>query len=175
MKIFTILLLYLTIAGCCKFGNPGPVTVVAKPDTVADGGYIGITAINTNDTTHNRDEILLQYNHTTLSIYQPGSDARYFAGFGQLNLCSLSSDSIYLTVNTQPYKAGKPIDLRLNIKNAGQYYFRISQFSGIPASLKVWLKDTKLSDSLNLRTGNYNFTSSIITVADSTRFKIIIR
>ncbi len=176
MKTLTILFLCLSLTACYKFRPaPGKPIVVSKPDTIPNNGYIGITAIAIADTVAFRDETLIEFNYTTHTAYIPGEDAPYFPGFGNTSFASLSSDSIALAVNAQPYKAGRAIPLQLRGKTVGQYYIRISQLNSIPVSLKIWLKDTKLADSVNLRAGSYAFSIPQPNIFDSSRFKLIIR
>lgn len=174
MKTLTILLLCLTIASCCKYGNPGPPIVVSKPDTIADGGYIGIQAVALADTVGFVDETLITFNHAASYSYVRGEDAPYFGGAGNTSLATMA-DTIVLAVNVQPYKAGHINILRLRARTIGGYYIHITRSGSIPKTLHVWLKDSLLADSADLTKGKYTFMIDNANVADQSRFKIIIR
>jgi hypothetical protein len=53
------------------------------------------------------------------------------------------------------------------VKTSGTYLLKISYERSIPADVEIWIKDTYLRDSVDVRTGNYNFN---IDKADTNSF-----
>ncbi len=109
--------------------------------------------------------------------FDPAVDAQYLPGYGQVSLASISSDGTDLAINSLPYSPDKPIKLDVHAKNDGTYFFKISYERTIPANVQIWLKDAYTKDSLNVRTGNYQFK---VLKADTNsygnkRFQLVLR
>jgi hypothetical protein len=106
-----------------------------------------------------------------------GEDAVYFAGNGQVSLASVSKDGEDLSINGLPYTPCMSIGLDIHAKTSGSYLLKISYEKEIPADIEIWIKDTYLRDSVNVRTGNYSFN---IDKADTNsfggeRFRLILK
>ncbi|MBS1531294.1 MAG: T9SS type A sorting domain-containing protein [Bacteroidetes bacterium] len=130
------------------------------------------------DTT-NTDETLISFSPNSRPGYHTGEDASYRIGTGKVNLASLSSDNIPLSINQLPL-APKGDTIRLNVGAAGtgSYGLKLETITGIPQLYDVWLQDAATRDSVNMRNTNaYNFT---ITATDTTtfgskRFKLVLK
>jgi len=178
----TIVLIIL-LASCIKGINNFPVTpkkpvptppVVVQRDTVPDGGAFKVMIQKDSAQV---DETMLIYDHTVGTRYLNTQDAVYFPGFGAANLCSLTSDNVTCAIQKLPYLNEYPIGLKVDAKTDGMYILRLSYTSKVPTSIKFWLKDKYLKDSVNIRTGNYAFQ---VVKADtntylSKRFTVVLR
>ena len=125
----------------------------------------------------NSDETMFLFNKTSQLNYDANVDGAYFAGYGLINLSGISKDGQNVSVYNLPYTSGMAIGLNADAKADGKYLFKISYARKIPANVQIWIKDTFLKDSVNVRKGNYSFS---ISKADtntfgSKRFKLIIK
>jgi hypothetical protein len=183
MKTLILLSLVLFILAACKKEEKiSPNTtapkstsvIVAKADTIPDTATLKITLVKD---TVNTDETMFVFKHTSSLAYVFDEDAPYFQGFGDVNLSSISSNGRDLAINGLPYIPGVPIRLNVQTKTSGAYSLEISLQKKIPSTIHIWLKDTRLKDSVDLRTHNYNFN---VSKADTTsfgrnRFKLILK
>ncbi len=149
-------------------------TAPVSADTLANLSAIKLKLVQ--DSTNN-DETMFLFKKAASSNYDPAIDAEYFAGYGQVSLASISADGTDLAINTLPYTPNKAIKLDISTKNAGTYLFKISFERTIPANVQIWLKDAYAKDSLNVRTGNYQFQ---VLKSDSNsygkkRFQLVLR
>lgn len=143
-----------------------------KPDTIADNSYIKVRAAS--DSTYT-DEVVVAFLYTANPAYVPGEDAPISNG-GNVQLYSLSSDSIQLAINYTPYTTGVRLPLKYLFKESGDHLIGIKDESpNIPPSLHYWLKDAWTGDSTNIRTTNYHFVVTGSRIAVSNRFVIVIR
>jgi hypothetical protein len=187
MKVLRLLIFILFLFAACKkegevspkpvpvgSTTPVPVTVV-KLDTIPDKAAFKIQLVKDEV---NNDETMFQFNHKAALNYSGNDgDAPYFPGYGQESLASVTSDGRDLVINVLPYTSGMSIDLDMNAKASGPLSFKLSYQNKMPSSIHIWLKDTYLKDSVDVRTANYNFK---VDKADANsfgnkRFKIILR
>jgi len=143
-------------------------------DTIPDNAFfkiqLGKDSINT-------DETLIEFNHRSGVNLSMSYDAPYFSGFGQVSLASVSGNGVDLAIYSLPYTSGMSIGLDAHAKTDGAYFLRMSYEKNIPSDVHIFLKDTYLKDSVDVRNINYNFN---ITKADTNsfgrnRFKIIVK
>ncbi len=176
------LLLILTVfsfVDCKKFPGPLPAiqpsvpTISSKIDTIPDKAAFGLELAKDSI---NTDETLFIFNHKASTAYFLG-DAAYFPGFGQVSLASISSDGHDLAINSTPYIPGRPIGLDVHTKASGAFLFKISYENHIPSYIQVWLVDTYLEDSVDVRSENYNFTisKSDTNSFGNERFKVVVK
>jgi len=115
------------------------------------------------------DEILINFNPNTKAAYDLMEDVRYKVGTGKVNLASISSDNIPLSINQLPLATkGDTIKLKVGATASGTYTLKMESITGIPAIYDVWLRDAFTKDSVNLRnTSTYSFT---VNTGDTTTF-----
>ena len=186
-KVLLSLVVLLSFVACQKAAqiipniNPGtptkptpPVVVTVKPDTIPDKASFKLQLSKDNI---NTDEIVFVFKTEAKTAYDSGEDALHFMGNGQVNLASISSDGRDLAINDLPYTPGMSIGLDFSTKTDGTYSLAVSSESNIPASIHVWLKDTYLKDSLEVRTRSYSFnvTKSDANSFGNNRFQLILR
>lgn len=153
-----------------NLGNP-------KHDTSANNvtGYLRLQLAKDSI---NTDGILINFNPASKTSYVPGEDAPAMQGFGVLNLSSLSSDNIPLSINSLPLTwHGLTVKLKVYAKNSGTYKLNMQSISSVPASYQVWLTDQYKKDSVNFRqNASYAFNISTADTSSfgSNRFKLVI-
>ena len=131
------------------------------------------------DTIHYED-ILVWFNSSAKTSFDPNTDGLYRLGFNKVSLSSLSSDHVRLGINQQPLPGFKQTATGLNVSatESGTYHFNLRQLVGLSKLYDVWLMDAYKKDSINLRINSkYDFA---INKSDSTsfgdkRFSLIIR
>ena len=182
MKTLSIIVLAGLLFVSCKkelallpqSAQPAMLNVAKLQDTLADGAFFRIRLQKDSSPI---DETVIVYRHTAPLNYDPSVDAEYFQGFGIASLSSITNDNIPCAIQTIPFSENNTVKLNLGSQNDNNYILRISALAKLPASLHIWLKDSLLKDSLDLRIANYAFkvnkcdTSSFGTG----RFKIIVR
>lgn len=178
----TIVLIIL-FASCIKGINNLPIApkkpvpaqpVVVQRDTAPDGSAFKVMI---QKDSAQLDETMLIFDHTASTMYLNSQDAVYFPGFGVASICSLTSDGVTCAIQKLPYLQEHPIGFKVGAKTDGIYILRLSYANQIPASIKFWLKDKYMKDSLNIRAGNYAF--QVIKADTNTygqaRFTVILR
>jgi hypothetical protein len=181
--VLSFLVLVILLASCIKgvntlpvaINSPAPKKVIAvQRDTIPDGGSLKVQVLKDSIAT---DETLLIFNHTASTMYINTQDAVYFPGYGAVSLASLTSDGMPCAIHKLPYIQEDPIGLDVNVKSNGIYLLKISYLNEIPQTIRVWLKDKYMKDSLDMRVGNYAF--QVIKSDTNTfgrgRFKIVLR
>jgi hypothetical protein len=175
MKNLIILLIILIFSASCKKEEqretlpeaPLKVTkniTLPKLDTIANDAMLRIKLCKDSI---NTDETALMFKSTASVNYVNNEDARYFPGFGQVSLSSISGDGKNLAINCLPFTAGMSIGLDVETKTDGAYLLKVSYESDVPQSVQVWIRDSYLKDSVDLCQGNYQFN---VTKADSATF-----
>jgi len=180
-------LLLFILASCQKEAKVTPktapvstttttTTVVAavKPDTIPDQAALKIKLVKDTD---NYDETMFMFNHTSSLAFSNAEDARYFPGFGEESLASLSTEGQDLVINSLPYTSGMSVKLDANMKNGGAFVLKISYIRNIPSNIEILLEDAYLKNSVDLRAGNCNFTVDKAKPASfgSGRFKVVFK
>lgn len=179
----SLIILVILFAACIKEVNNLPVAanspvtkkvIAVQRDTIPDGGSLKIQILKDSIST---DETLLTFNHTASTMYINTQDAVYFPGYGTVSLASLTSDGMPCVIQKLPYIQNNPIGLDVNVKSNGIYLLKISYLNKIPQTIRVWLKDKYMKDSLDLRVGNYAFQTlkSDTNTLGTDRFKIVLR
>jgi len=163
MKILIpIIVVFFCLQACKKEANlsPGakPVVTVGmaavKYDTIPDKALFKVKLFRDNVT---YDETAISFAHTASLVYNPNVDSEYFMGFGQLSFASIAGDGRDLAQYQVPYKPGMSIRFDLHAKTNGVCHVTLSDESGIPSDIHIWLKDKYLKDSVDIRTANYSF------------------
>ncbi|MFB9841011.1 hypothetical protein [Mucilaginibacter ginsenosidivorans] len=188
MKPFILLLIAVVPFVACKKAakvSPqkitSPITVPTSnpitteiPDTLATNAGVKIQIAKDSV---NTDETMLLFYKSANPGYDPMEDARYFAGGGKVSIASICDDGTEMAISRLPYTPGKIIPLFVAAKTDGQYLLKISYEKSFPADKRVWLRDTYLKDSIDLRTGNYPFdlTKADTNTFGSSRFKLVIK
>ena len=149
-------------AGTPLFNAKG--VVGAQNDTVPDKAAV---RIKVSKDSINANETLLVFDRSASPDYFGNEDAEYLAGFGQVNIASISKDDRDLSINRLPYSPGMTIDLDVYTKKAGMFTFSVSYENKMPGDVQIWLKDNCRKDSVNICTSNYSFN---VNKADSTSF-----
>ena len=180
-------LLLFILASCQKEAKVTPkaapvstitttTTVVAavKPDTIPDQAALKIKLVKDTD---NYDETMFMFNHTSSLAFSNAEDARYFPGFGEESLASLSTEGQDLVINSLPYTSGMSVKLDANMKNGGAFVLKISYIRNIPSNIEILLEDAYLKNSVDLRAGNCNFTVDKAKPASfgNGRFKVVFK
>jgi hypothetical protein len=166
MKALRLLIFAIFLLSACKKENtPQPVPLIStvatippviKYDTIPDNAGLKIQLVKDKI---NTDETMIVFKHLAgNSSSGIDGDAAYFPGYGQESLASVSSDGKDLAINFLPYTRGMAVNLDVNVKTSGAYFLKLSYENKIPSTIKIWLKDTFLKDSVDVRTANYNFT-----------------
>ena len=148
--------------------------VTQSLDAMPDNAAFKIQLVKDNI---NSDDTMILFKQKAQLGYDPYEDGIYVQGNGQVNLASISSDNTDLAINTLPYTPGMSIGLYMTVKSDGAYSLQLDYQKSLPANTHIWLKDTYLKDSIDVRTKAYKF---IVTKADtnsfgSKRFKLTIR
>ncbi|MFB9842350.1 T9SS type A sorting domain-containing protein [Mucilaginibacter ginsenosidivorans] len=116
------------------------------------------------------EDIIIQFKPTASEKYVFDEDAPYLQGFGNVNLCSLSSDNIGLAINVLPLPGKEPDAIKLNIQATGSgiLQLNLAEINAIPMLYDVWLMDKFAHDSLDMRQ-NKSYTFKL-DKADTTSF-----
>jgi hypothetical protein len=163
-----------TLAPLTSKASISMAPVKTSKDTIPDGAFfkiqLGKDSINT-------DETLIEFNHRAGLSLSMNYDAPYFNGFGRVNLASVSGNDVDLAIYNLPYTSGMSISLDAHARTDGAYFLRMSYEKNIPSDVHIFLKDTYLKDSVDVRSVSYNFK---ITKADTNsfghnRFKLVIK
>ncbi|MBS1528747.1 MAG: hypothetical protein JSU01_00445 [Bacteroidetes bacterium] len=177
-QLFLVLVTVLAVS-CTKFADDDigrtAVKKTTKPqDTIPDGAFFKLRLQRDSVSI---DETLLQFDHAASCDFNPGLDAAYFAGFGAASLSSLTDDNRTCSIQTLPYRQNEPVRLDVESRSSDHYIVKISARKNIPAYTRVWLKDTRLGDSTDLRSANYAFSVSKADACSfgSKRFVVIVR
>jgi hypothetical protein len=126
----------------------------------------------------NKDENVLVFNNNAQNAYIENEDALYLKGSGVVSLSHLSTDDKVLAIDQLPFpKKTQQIPLSVAVNSAGGYQLSLAEISNIPAIYDIWLKDTYLNDSLDIKHHpTYDFTVSANTATSgANRFQLIIR
>lgn len=121
----------------------------------------------------------IYFNSSWNDRYSPQEDAIDLGGFNpKVYLSSYSADNVRLSINQlSDYSKGKVIKLYTSATSSGSYTISLADINNINALYNIYLRDHKLNDSVDLRTGNaYSFTINIsdTTTYGGNRFDLII-
>ena len=130
--------------------------------------------------TINSDDTYFGFNPSYKTQYSAIEDAPYFQGFGQVNLCSFSSDNVPLAINKLPLPGvhSLTIHLKVSARSSGIYSLNMIDMVGIPQLFEVWLMDAYKKDSLDMRankTYSFNLNEADTNSYGSKRFSLVIR
>ena len=127
----------------------------------------------------NSDNIMICFDPSAKSSYDPSEDAVTFQGWGKVSLSSFSSDNIPLAINKLPLMSGGVnIALKVNTSSNGIYSLTLNELSALPATYKVWLMDNFKKDSLDMGVNHvyaFNVYKSDTTSYGSNRFHLKVR
>jgi hypothetical protein len=130
--------------------------------------------------TINTDDTYIGFSPAYKTQYSAIEDAPYFQGFGQVNLCSFSSDNVPLAINKLPLPGLKSliIPLKVSAKEGGVYSLNMIDMVAIPKLFEVWLMDAYQKDSLDMRANKtyaFNLNKADTNSYGSKRFSLVIR
>ncbi len=130
--------------------------------------------------TINTDDTYIGFSPTYKTQYSAVEDAPYFQGFGQVNLCSFSSDNMPLAINKLPLPGLQSLTIHLKVeaKESGVYSLNMIDMVAIPQLFEVWLMDAYQKDSLDMRankTYSFNLNEADTNSYGSKRFSLVIR
>ncbi len=154
----------------------GANLLMGMPVNAANSQYL---RLQLNKDSVNTDNLLLRFDNSAGTAFDPNRDARYLSGFGQVSLSSFSSDKISLAINVQPLpKTSARIGLKLNANTDGIYSLNMKDLVGVPQLFDIWLMDAYTKDSLDMRhntTYSFNVLLKDTNTFGSDRFSLIIR
>lgn len=148
--------------------------VTAVLDTIPDKAVLKLKLVKDSV---NYDETMFIFDHTASLLFDINDDAPYMSGYGPESLASMSSDGRDLIINTLPYKQGLSIGLDVGAKADGAFALQVSYLKNIPADIQVIVRDNYLKDSLDVRTGPYQFNivKSDAATYGTSRFSLVFR
>ncbi|HVS91250.1 MAG TPA: T9SS type A sorting domain-containing protein [Mucilaginibacter sp.] len=127
----------------------------------------------------NTDEILLRFNSSAATAFNPAYDAAYKTGYGIVSLASFSSDSVALAINMRPLPGpGETIPLNVDVNSDGVYSLNMKNIVGIPQLYDIWLMDAYKKDSVDMRhngTYSFNIAKNDPSSFGSKRFSLLLR
>lgn len=130
----------------------------------------------------NYDDMVIGFNSSSSSQYNPAEDAAYLPGFNIIeSISGATADHINTSVKWLPYpknNAAQVLKLNVNTKESGLYTIQRTDFKVIPGIYDVWLIDHYKKDSLDIRRNNtYTFTIDKNDTATygSNRFSVAVR
>jgi len=90
----------------------------------------------------NTDELIIRFDNTAATVPDLNLVAPYLAGYGLVNLCSISNDNIKMAVNALALpKKSETIRLMVKAKSDGIYKLNMTQLNNIPQLFDIWLMD----------------------------------
>ena len=130
--------------------------------------------------TINKDDILIVFDPTARSNYEPGSDAMGRAGNGPLRLSSVSTDGVDLAINRLPYPktVQTVIPLKVGSTVNGTFTLTMKEINQVPQLYDIWLKDAYKKDSLDIRANPayiFDVSTSDTSTFKSNRLSLVIR
>ncbi|WP_096356456.1 beta strand repeat-containing protein [Mucilaginibacter gotjawali] len=130
----------------------------------------------------NSDEIVIGFNSSSTTKYDPNIDAEFLPGLGSSeSFAGISSDSVQTTVKWLPFPKNASMQvlrLYVSVRTTGTYTIQRTAFEAIPSIYDVWLLDKYKKDSLDIRNNtSYAFDVALSDSASfgSNRFEVIIR
>ena len=127
----------------------------------------------------NTDDMLLRFNKSAITSFNPDLDGPYKLGMGKVSLASLSSDHMQLAINTRALpKTTDTIPLTVSATADGIYSLNMKSLVGVPQLYDIWLMDSYKKDSLDMRhnaTYSFNVLKADTNTFGSKRFSLIIR
>ena len=107
----------------------------------------------------NTDDMIIRFNNSAVTTYDPNVDAEYRAGYGLVNLYSFSSDNVPLAISLQPLpKTRESIALSVAASADGTYQLQMKDIVAIPRMYNIILVDAYTKDSIDMRESSvYNF------------------
>jgi len=158
--------------------NLAKVFAIAVPSTPTPDAAMRIKLVMD---TINTDAVVLTLNSTNNAKYVYGEDAIDLGGDGALvNLTSLSADSVGLTVNKLPLPQTTALVSRLVVSasSSGRYSLKMDALENLPALYEVWLKDSFMKDSLDIRANTtyaFDIDNTNAATYGAGRFQVVIR
>jgi trimeric autotransporter adhesin len=127
----------------------------------------------------NTDDMLVSFNSSASTAYNPDIDAIYKPGYGAVSLASLTSDHVHTAIKVEPLpKTTEYMGLAVNTATDGTYTLNMKTIVGIPQLFDIWLIDAYKKDSLDMR-HNKTYTFDVLKSDTNTfgtgRFTLVIR
>lgn len=152
--------------------------VPANVNKVSNLAILGLRLVKDDD---NTDDAVIAFNDHTPTTYSKGDDAEDMNGNGALvSLSVISSDNVALAIKQQrlPQTGNQTTRLLVNATASGTYHLRLRNLDNLPNAYDVWLMDSFMKDSLDLKhNSNYDFSidKSNAATYGSNRFSIVVR
>ena len=155
----------------------GSNLLMGKPADVATLQYLRLQMAAD---TVNTDDMVVRFDNTASADYVPNEDAPYRQGFGEVSICSISSNNVDLAINDIPLPGKKSdiIGVNVNAVSDGTYKLNLTQVVSVPQLYGIWLMDAYAKDSVDMRrTPSYSFNEykNDTTSFGAKRFSLIIR
>jgi len=150
----------------------------ANVNKVSNLAILGLRLVKDDD---NTDDAVIAFNDHTPTTYSKGDDAEDMNGNGALvSLSVISSDNVALAIKQQrlPQTGNQTNRLLVNATTSGTYHLRLRNLDNLPNAYDVWLMDSFMKDSLDLKhNSNYDFSidKSNAATYGSNRFSILVR
>jgi hypothetical protein len=130
----------------------------------------------------NWDDIVIGFNNKATTKFDYIGDSGFLPGNGALaSVAGISSDNVKTSVKWLPYPKGNSemvLKLYVAVAATGTYTLQRTDFKAIPQLYRVWLMDSYLKDSLDIRNNTiYKFNVSLNDTASfgGNRFTVVIR
>ncbi|MBS1531185.1 MAG: T9SS type A sorting domain-containing protein [Bacteroidetes bacterium] len=155
----------------------GASLLMGKPaDQSANGQYLRLQLAKDSV---NTDDILIRFNRSAKTAFDPVVDAPYKTGYGTVSLASISSDNTELAINMRPFPTGdEKIPLAVSAGSSGIFTLNMKNIVGVPQLYDIWLIDTYKKDSLDMRhnaTYSFNILKNDTASFGARRFYLAIR
>ncbi len=149
---------------------------MGKPVDYANNQYLRLQLAKD---TVNTDDMLVRFNSSASTAYNPDIDAIYKPGYGAVSLASLTSDHIHTAIKVEPLpKTTEYMGLAVNTTTGGTFTLNMKTIVGIPQLFDIWLVDAYKKDSLDMR-HNKTYTFDVLKSDTNTfgtgRFTLVIR
>lgn len=128
----------------------------------------------------NNAETIIQFSNQASNAYNANEDSMYLPGSGEVDLSSLTADTVQVAINKIPFpkQQGVGVNLKVNAASDGTYSLNMTEIKSVPKIFEIWLKDNYKSDSLDMRsnqTYRFDVLHSDTNSFGANRFTLVIR
>jgi len=182
-KLIVPVLMLLIFAACQKAAKvtpkipttPKDTVVVAKYDTIPDGGIISVYVVK-DSTYYNFAGFYFNHKYLLEAISSDG-DVGYFGGFDPVQMYIISENDKHLEDDNVPYSRGMAFKLHIDCDENIPIFMKLHAYIKIPPSIHIWCKDNYLKDSVDLLHGahyNFNIDHTIPASYSDDRFQVVL-
>jgi len=126
----------------------------------------------------NTDDIIVRFKDNAVTTYDPNVEGQYKAGYGMVNLYSMSTDGVPLAISVLPLpKTRENISLTAQAAASGTYQFRLKNIVAIPPIYRILLTDAYTKDSVDMRENlvySFSIDKTDSNSYGANRFKLVI-